>query len=145
MAVDSQIITYVGMAGNLAVTAFLVGVVYGRLTSKIAATSKDIAEVKVATSKEIRDVKVATSKEIGEVKAAVESVNKKLTTPEGDPLLMSYKAHDHICMRANEIISAELRHVSEAIVAHSAAVRTCSEQVSQLAVAVAVLEEKVEK
>lgn len=134
MAIDAQIITYAGLAGNLVVTAFLIGVVYGRLTSKIAGNLKEIAEVRKLTAKEI-----------GDVKAAVESVNKKLTTPEGDPLLMSYKAHDHICMRANEIISVELRHVSDAIAAHSAAVRTCGEQVSELTIAVAVLEEKVAK
>lgn len=134
MAIDAQIIAYAGIAGNLMVTAFLVGVVYGRLTSKISATAREIAEVREATAKEI-----------GGVKAAVESVNKKITTPEGDPLLMSYKAHDHICMRANEILSAELRRVSEAIVANSEAVRKCGDQVSHLVVAVAVLEEKVER
>lgn len=123
MAIDPQIIAYVTAAGNLAITAFLFGVVYGRLTSKISANSKDIAEVR----------------------EAVESVNKKITTPEGDPLLMSYKAHDHICMRANEILSAELRRVSQAIVDNSEAVRKCGDQVSKLTVSVAVLEEKVEK
>lgn len=120
VAIDAGLIAWGAAACNLVVTAFLFGAVYGRLTSKIAATAREV-EV---------------------VKASVDLVNRKLATPEGEPLLLSYKAHDHICTRANDRISAELRHVVEAIAAHSAAVSNCGEQVSQLTVAVAILEEK---
>lgn len=121
MSIDASVIAWGAAAGNLIITAFLVGVVYGRLTSKIAANSKDIVEVKVA----------------------IEAVNKKITSPEGEPLLLSYKAHDHLCGRTNELLAKEIGHMAGVLAAHSEAVKSCGDQVSSLTVAVAVLEEKV--
>jgi len=134
MAIDANIIAWGGLVANLIVSSFLIGAVYGRLTSKISANTKDIA-----------DVKLTTAKDIAEVRASVDAVGRKISTPEGDPVLLSYKAHDKICGRITDLLSAELRHVGQALDKHSAAVSSCGEQVSALTLAVAVLEEKVQK
>jgi len=91
------------------------GVIYGRLTTKIEKNTKDIDEI-----------------------------GKHFVDQQGEPRLVSFAAHDHICQRANESISVELRHITSAIATHSQAVADCGKQVASLTVAVAVLEEKSE-
>lgn len=86
------------------------------------------------------------------VKLKLKSHDERLMVVEGkfvnennEPALLSYRAHDHICNRKNELIVQEFRHVTAALNANSQAVKACGEQVANLTVAVAVLEEKVEK
>lgn len=134
----SLVIAISGGIVAVVTNAFAIGVVYGKLTSKVDKTTADLAGVKKILEDNIAGVKKTFEDEIAEI-------NAKFSTPEGEPRLMSYKAHDHICLRANEILTAELRHVSEALATHSKAVERCGSQVGELTVAVAVLEEKVEK
>lgn len=120
ITIEANLISWAGVAVNIVITAFLLGAVYGRLTAKIAALGRELLAVK----------------------SELAAVNRKIATPEGEPLLMSYKAHDNICSRANDRLSSEMRHVVDALSSHSKAVSACGDQVSQLAVAVAILEEK---
>lgn len=77
------------------------------------------------------------------VDARLEAVEGKFINENNEPALLSYRAHDHICRRQNEMIVQEFRHVTAALNNNSQAVKSCGEQVAQLAIAVAVLEEKV--
>ena len=86
------------------------------------------------------------------VKLKLKSHDERLMAVEGkffnennEPALLSYRAHDHICSKQNELIVQEFRHVTTALNTNSQAVKTCGEQVANLTVAVAVLEEKVER
>jgi hypothetical protein len=72
-------------------------------------------------------------------------VEGRFFTENDEPALLSYRAHNHICEGKNKIITQELQHVAEAINKSSQATKENSDQVAQLAIAVAVLEEKMEK
>jgi len=89
------------------------------------------------------------------IETDIAEVNGKFFTPEGEPRLLSYKAHDHICTRTNELLTKSLqhvtttlethsKHVSASLDAHSLAVKSCGEQVANLTVAVAVIEDRFE-
>ena len=72
-------------------------------------------------------------------------VERRFFTENDEPALLSYRAHNHICQMKNEVISKELRHVVEAMNKNSQTVKDNSDQVAELTIAVAVLEEKVVK
>lgn len=72
-------------------------------------------------------------------------VENRFYTENDEPALLSYRAHNHICDGKNKVITQELQHVAEAINKYSQAMKEHSDQVSQLAIAVAVLEEKMER
>ncbi len=72
-------------------------------------------------------------------------VEKKFVTENGEPALLSYRAHNHICDGKVQYITQELKHVLLAMNNNITATKEHSEQVSLLAIAVAVLEEKLER
>jgi len=131
MQIDAMFLTIAGFIGTLILNAFAVGVAYGRLSAKINKNSDDIVNIQ---ARDIVDIRTELSK-----------IDGKFFTPEGEPRLVSFKAHDHICLRANEAITAELRHVTAALNTNTQRVKECGDQVAQLTTWVTVLEEKVEK
>jgi hypothetical protein len=73
----------------------------------------------------------------------VDKLESRFVTENGEPALLSYRAHDHICNQKNEALYVEMRHIVKAMNNHSQTVKDNSDQVAGLAIAVAVLEEKV--
>lgn len=134
MQIDSNSLTMIGFAGTWTLWSFGVGVVYGYLRSQIKKNTDDIV-----------GVRAVLSEDINELKNKVVEIDGKFITPGGEPRLMSYKAHDHLCLRANEAITAELRHVTAALTTNSQRIKDCGDQVAQLSTMVAILEERVEK
>jgi len=134
MQIDSNSLTIIGFVGTWIIFAFSVGVAYGSLQSQNKKNADDIV-----------GVKTVLSEDLVEVKARVIEIESRFTTSGGEPRLLSYKAHDHLCLRANEAITAELRHVTAALTTNSQRIKDCGDQVAQLSTMVAILEERVEK
>ncbi|KJR97219.1 MAG: hypothetical protein VR65_06290 [Desulfobulbaceae bacterium BRH_c16a] len=131
MQIEPAIIIAVGgCVATLVVNAFTVGVAYGKLSSRISKNSEDIEDIR-------------TTGMVG-IRSEMAKIDGKFFTPEGEQRLMSFKAHDHICTRANEAITAELRHVTAALNTNTTRVKECGDQVAQLSIGFAVLEEKVD-
>jgi len=131
MQIDAMFLTVAGCICTLILNAFAIGVSYGRLSSKIIKNSDDIADIR--------------TKGLVDIRSEIAKIDGKFNTPEGEQRLMSFKAHDHICTRMNEAITAELRHVTNALNTNTQRVKECGDQVAQLTTWVTVLEEKVEK
>jgi hypothetical protein len=77
--------------------------------------------------------------------ARLTRVERRFFTENDEPALLSYRAHNHICDGKNKIITQAMETLASAVNKCSDATKEHSDQVAQLAIAVAVLEEKVEK
>ncbi len=130
MQLDSAvIITIAGSGLTLLVNAFAVGVAYGKLSAKIEKNSTDIVDGQ-------GDM---TRLEQG-LQAQIVALSNKFTDERGEPRLLSYPAHDKICVRQAQLILAEFSHTTKALDANSQAVKELGVQVATLTVAVAVME-----
>lgn len=134
MVINQDFLIIAGFVGTWITVAFALGVASGRLQSQDQKNAADIV-----------GVKTVLSDDLDEVKSKIVDIESRFTTSGGEPRLMSYKAHDHLCLRANEAITAELRHVTAALTTNSQRIKDCGDQVAQLSTMVAILEERVEK
>lgn len=105
-------ITIIGFILTWTATAVGIGVAYGRLSVRVDKNSENIA-----------------------------GIQKKFVTGDGEQRYMTFRAHDHICERNSEAFIGEIRHIAEALSANTIELKAMRDQVNQLTVAVAVLEE----
>ena len=72
-------------------------------------------------------------------------IEKKFVTDNGEPALMSFRAHKHICEQNNGMLMSEFNHVKETVEKQSTHIDEMGNQLGCTAKALAVLEEKIKK
>jgi len=77
--------------------------------------------------------------------ARLTKVENRFFTENGEPSLLSFRAHNHICDQKSKLLEQQFKPVVDALVLNSAATKELSDQVAKLSIGVAVLEEKMEK
>lgn len=111
MVIDAMFVAVAGAVFNGFLIAFSVGVVWGKLGTRIAKNSEDIATLK-----------------------------EQFINGDGEPRLLSYKAHDHICRLITGNMVTEFKHVVEALKNLTAETKDMRDQMGEMTVAIAVLE-----
>jgi len=75
----------------------------------------------------------------------VEDIESRFTTPNNEPALMTYRAHDHICLQAHRTMVSEFKHVVDALDSNSEQLKEIGGKIGDMSVLVAVLKGKVER
>jgi hypothetical protein len=129
--------------GGIAAWCLSLGGTIAWVKIKIKDNGEDITK-HAARLKKIEDDNARLAK-LEEHDDRLTRVEKRFFTENDEPALLSYRAHNHICDGKTKIITQELQHVAQAMNKFSQATKEHSDQVAQLAIAVAVLEEKMER
>jgi hypothetical protein len=82
------------------------------------------------------------AKDTVELRTRLEKIENRMVTENGEPALMSFRAHNHICRQANELLLSELNHMREAVDSQCRHLEKMSGKLSSMEKAMAVLEEK---
>lgn len=75
----------------------------------------------------------------------VVKLERRAENEHGEPLLLTYAAHDMICGNATGLIVQEMRHVTEAVNNLTATVADQSEKMAEMSERVAVLDDRTER
>ena len=73
----------------------------------------------------------------------IKTIERRFTNDDGEPLIVTYPAHDIICAGKNALLVEKLQHVVDALEKNAKATKDIGVEVKTLTTTVAVLESKV--
>lgn len=75
----------------------------------------------------------------------VRAMEMRMTNENGEPLILTYVAHDIICKTKTEAVILEMRHVTESVKALTEVVEKQTEKLAEISQRVAVLDDRAER